>query len=191
MEYRAFKRLLLGIAITDDGETNKQKAFIRIVSRMLGVSFDSLWKRHKREVLTFASIAILMSIIALALSYWFMFPVKLHIYIKDDVNRLPGMEYGIVKVDGSEYTITHPDTMVDVGSLPGYYRMRNLKLSFKANRYYQGTNALLKITAGFSQSDTLYLHRDSTFESFEGNVYFEDSHGELMPVVAADVFVSG
>ena len=37
---------LLGIS-TD--EVGKEKAFIRVVSRMLGVSFDVLWNRHERQ----------------------------------------------------------------------------------------------------------------------------------------------
>ena len=37
---------LLGI---DINELGKEKALVRIVSRMLNVDFDVLWKRHRRQ----------------------------------------------------------------------------------------------------------------------------------------------
>lgn len=183
------KNSLLGIAVSDDGETNKQKAFIRVVSRMLGVSFDTLWKRHKRELFAKIVTSSIVSIIALVLSYWFMIPVSLHVFVKDEQSSLPGMETGILNVEGNEYSIIHPNTIVKVANLPGYYRLRDLKLSFKANRYYNEEHVFSKVTAGFSQTDTLFLHRDSTFAVFGGQVLCEDSKGELVPLIGATVLV--
>lgn len=44
-------RNLLGIAVTDDGRTDRQKAFVRLVAHLLGLQFDTLWQRHKRFIL--------------------------------------------------------------------------------------------------------------------------------------------
>lgn len=184
------KKPLLGIAVTDDGETNRQKAFIRVVSSLLEVSFDTLWQRHKREVRTIISVATIVGILLLTLAYWFMVPVNLKVTIKDDPSSLPGMDSGILMVDGNEYSITHPDTTIDVGNLPGYYRMKDIDVAFKADRFYMVENKIQKVTAGISQTEILSLRRDSTFAYFAGQVIAENSEGEYVPVENAQVSVA-
>lgn len=178
-------RVLLGIAVTDDGETNKQKAFIRLVSRMLDVEFDTLWKRHLREVRTVATVAASVCVVLLALAYWFMIPVQMRITVADEKCNLPGMENGVLMVDGEEYSISRPDTLVIVSALPGYYRLKSAEVLFKANRFYQPEALTVAITAGLSQSYTLQLHRDSTFAVFAGTV----KDDELEPTDSVEVIV--
>lgn len=178
-------RVLLGIAVTDDGETNKQKAFIRLVSRMLDVEFDTLWKRHLREVRTVATVAASVCVVLLALAYWFMIPVQMRITVADEKCNLPGMENGVLMVDGEEYSISRPDTLVIVSALPGYYRLKSAEVLFKANRFYQPEALTVAITAGLSQSYTLQLHRDSTFAVFAGTVKDDD----LEPIDSVKVVV--
>lgn len=178
-------RVLLGIAVTDDGETNKQKAFIRLVSRMLDLEFDTLWKRHLREVRTVATVAASVCVVLLALAYWFMIPVQMRITVADEKCNLPGMENGVLMVDGEEYSISRPDTLVIVSALPGYYRLKSAEVSFKANRFYQPEAHTVAITAGLSQSYTLQLHRDSTFAVFAGTV----KDDELESIDSVEVMV--
>ena len=163
-------RTLLGIAVNDDGEANKQKAFIRLVSRMLGVEFDTLWQRHRREIMAIASFSTVVCTVLLTLAYWFMTPINMNIYVADEKCNLPGMESGVLCVEGEEYSIASPDTLVTISALPGYYRMKPIDLSFKANRFYEQERQTVKVTAGLSQSYTLQLHRDSTFAVFSGTV---------------------
>lgn len=184
------KESLLGIAVTDDGESNKQKAFIRVVSVLLGVSFDTLWQRHKREVRTMISLVSVICAVVLSLAYWFMTPVNLKVTIKDDPSSLPGMDSGILMVDGNEYSVTHPDTTIEVGNLPGYYRMKDIDVAFKADRFYMVENKIQKVTAGISQTEILSLRRDSTFAYFAGQVIAENSEGEYVPVENAQVSVA-
>lgn len=178
---------LLGIAVNDDGEKNRQKAFVRVVSRMLGVSFDTLWRRHKREVRTIA-VAICTSVaIALSLAYWFMVPVKFSVTIKDDPSHLPGMEHGVLTIDSKEYSVTHPDTTIEVGYLPGYYRLKDVTMMFEANRYYVKEYTKRKVTYKLAQHEVMRLHRDSTFAVFGGQVFSASLH----PVTDARVTVGG
>lgn len=178
---------LLGIAVNDDGEKNRQKAFVRVVSRMLGVSFDTLWRRHKREVRTIV-IAICVSVaITLAIVYWFMMPVKLTVTIKDEPCHLPGMEHGVLTVDGKEFSVTHPDTTIEVGNLPGYYRLKNINVKFEANRYYSQENLTRKVTYRMSQQEVIQIHRDSTFAVFGGQVFSAD----FQPIKDARVTIEG
>lgn len=162
---------LLGIAVTDDGKTDRQKAFIRLVAHLLGVEFDTLWQRHKRYIRRMITMLAVLAVVALALVYWFMIPVKVSVTIKDDKSQLPEMEHGILNVNGSEYPLTNPDTTINIGALPGYNRLRKIPMSFHADRFYIDEKEMLPLSAGITQHITLQLHRDSTFAIFAGAVY--------------------
>lgn len=181
---------LLGIAVTDDGKTDRQKAFIRLVAHLLGIGFDTLWQRHRRYVRRVMASLSVLAVITLALIYWFMIPVKVSVTIKDEHSNLPGMEHGILNVNGSEYSIYQPDTTIEINTLPGYYRLRNIPMSFYSDRFYIDEIELLEIGVGISQHVTLQLHRDSTFAVFAGTVYdgdFEDY--DCHPVENAKIIV--
>ncbi|MDE6023433.1 MAG: toll/interleukin-1 receptor domain-containing protein, partial [Muribaculaceae bacterium] len=80
---------LLGINI---GEIGKEKALMRVVSKMLNVSFDSLWKRHQRQKrIRIASItcgAVLLAV----LTYLFAIPVNVNVAIAPQQADLPAGE---------------------------------------------------------------------------------------------------
>lgn len=162
---------LLGISVTDDGKANRQKAFIRLVAHLLGVEFDTLWKRHRRYVSRMITSFVILAILALALLYWFMMPVKMSVTINDEQSQLPGMEYGTLIVNGSEYSLSHPDTTINIQMLPGYNRLREIPISFHADRFYTDEKETIKIGMGVNQHVTLQLHRDSTFAIYGGHVY--------------------
>ena len=118
---------LLGIN-TDDG--GKEMAFIRIVSHMLGVSFDELWKRHERERRKRIIICSITTPIVLSTLYYFIVPITLFINIKDEHHQLIMPQEGIVKVNNVEYKINSFDTVLKVKNVPGYFRGRNIPISF-------------------------------------------------------------
>lgn len=181
---------LLGIAVSDDGKTNRQKAFIRLVAHLLGIGFDTLWQRHSRYIRRLITSLAILAVTAFALTYWFMIPVKVSITIKDDHSKLPGMEHGILYFDGSEYSLSQPDTTIETSTLPGYYRLRIIPMSFHSDRFYIDIEEPLRIGMGISQHVTLQLRRDSTFAIFSGTVYdgdFEDFDSH--PIEGAGVTV--
>ena len=181
---------LLGIAVTDDGKTDKQKAFIRLVAHLLGIGFDTLWQRHKRYIRRLISSLAFLAVITIALVYWFMIPVKVSVTIKDEHSKLPGMEHGILNINGSEYSFSHPDTTIEINALPGYCRLRDIPMSFLADRFYINEDQLLQIGMGISQHFTLQLHRDSTFAVFAGTVYDGDTDDfERHPIEGAKITV--
>lgn len=170
------KNPVLGIAVTDDGKTNRQKAFIRVVARVLGRKFPSLWKRHQRFVRHVLEVLSLMIITLLSLAYWFMLPVRLDLSILDETSTLPGMDNGVLTINGSEYSISHPDTVLHIDPLPGYNRLKSVKLHFRANRYYDTIEERIVVGAGFRQRYDLQLHRDNTFAVFAGYVFDGDAN---------------
>lgn len=183
---------ILGIAVTDDGKKDKEKAFIRLVSYLLGISFDTLWHRHLRFVRQMASLVAVLGIIMLTLAYWFMMPVKLNVTLVSESCCLPEMEKAIVTVNGSEFSVDRPDTSFFAGTLPGYYRLRPIQLSFRADRFYADDNLTVTIGAGLWEHIHLQTHRDSTFAFFCGRVFDGDAVNYLLsPIAGAIVSVGG
>lgn len=181
---------LLGIAVTDDGKTDKQKAFIRLVAHLLGVQFDTLWQRHKRYVRRLITSLSVLAVVVLAMVYWFMIPVKLSVTIKDEQHQLPMMEKGVLIVNGSEYSFSTPDTTIELSALPGYCRLQTIPMSIRIDRFYQETEEQLKISAGISQHISCQILRDSTFAVFAGSVYDGDAgEFERHPVEGAMVTI--
>jgi len=185
-------RNLLGIAVKDDGKTNRQKAFIRLVSHILGLQFDALWKRHRRLILRLSVVFTVIAIALAALSYWFMVPVNLQINIQAEPCNLPEMEAGVLTVNGSEYSFQRPDTTLSVGNLPGYFRLHKVPISFYADRFYINESIEVPITAGTRQVLTLQAQRDSSFAIFAGRVY-DGSTDDFMahPIDGAKVTIDG
>lgn len=167
-------RSLLGIAVTDDGKTDREKAFIRLVAFMLGVDFDTLWQRRKRFLRRLVALFSCLGVMVAALAYWFMVPVRLQVHVVDEPCSLPGMEKGILGFAGSEYSFARPDTTISLSSLPGYCRLRTMPLHFAADRFYQEESVLLHIKPGIRQEVTLQLRRDDTFAIYAGSVYDGD-----------------
>lgn len=179
---------LLGIAVKDDGENNKQKAFIRLVSYLIGVDFDVLWQRHKRFIRRIAIFLALLTIAMAGAAYWFMAPIRLSVDVRDEASRLPGMEQGTLYINGGEYSFSRPDTILKISAILGFNRMKQIPLRFHADRFYQDEEILIPLGAGIRQQATLQLHRDESFAWFAGYVY-EGGHDsfEGFPLAGAKV----
>lgn len=169
------KDSLLGIATTDDGEKNRQKAFIRVVSRMLGVNFDTLWQRHKREVRAIAGIVTVSVLVGLVLAYWLMVPVHLTVNLMDEKHNLPPIEDGTLLIAGSEYHFHSLDTAINIGNLPGYMRSRDLEYEIMTPYRYDTILSRVTVTCGISQQIAVQMRRNKEFAIHSGVVLDEDS----------------
>lgn len=185
-------KCLLGISVTDDGQTDPEKAFIRLVAHILGLQFDALWRRHRRFVRRVALSVAVLAIVLAALSYWYMVPVKLQVTLQSEACVLPEMEAGTLTVNGSEYPLTCTDTTLTTAALPGYFRHREIPVSFHTDRYYVDETLLVPLGAGIRSSATMQVHRDSTFALFAGRV-FDGSVDDFQsrPVAGVKVTVDG
>lgn len=184
------EKSLLGIAVTDDGKTSRQKAFIRLVSYMLRIEFDALWQRHKRLIRRLSIAIASILVLALLAIYWFMIPVRLTVTLQSDACQLPDMEHGILQINQSEYSFDQPDTTLTVAAIPGSYRLRTIPIRVQADRFYCGIDQSLLVKIPTRQHLTLHLQRDSTFAVFAGFVYDGDqSPAREHPVEGARVSV--
>ena len=176
-------RELLAVSFKESG---REQAFVRVVSRMLGVSFDVLWQRHRRAQRRRRMLAGISVPVAAALLYWLAVPVSLTVRLTDDVHALPPAGDAVLTVNGVEYHISRPDTLLRVDGFPGYWRGRSLRVRFAAT-YYQPVERTVCLGAGLGQVVQLAAERDSTFACFCGRVVDEQGH----PVPGARVVVGG
>lgn len=174
-------RELLGISIAEVG---REKAFVRVVSRMLGVSFDELWKRHERERKRRILMTSVSTPIVLSLLYFFAIPISLTIEIHDDKHHLPLPEGAVLLVNGAEYLMDRLDTTLTIYNLPGYYRGRTLQIRL-ISKWYKPVNEDVPIGWGINSLFEKVLLRDNTFSTFSGKVIEDDGH----PVVGATLYI--
>ncbi|MBQ7238977.1 MAG: TIR domain-containing protein [Bacteroidales bacterium] len=167
---------LLGVSIAEVGP---QKAFIRVVSKMLGVSFDTLWKRHERARRQKIIINTTTTLVSAFLLYWFAIPVQLTMTLTDQEHQLPfgssadGVG-GILTVEGNEYQLTTLDTTIELHSVAGFHRLGFIDVQFAA-QYYDTLRESMPVSAGLSTSLALDLKRDDTFRFFTGQITDADT----------------
>lgn len=169
---------LLGISVAEVG---REKAYIRVVSRMLGVGFDELWKRHERERRRRAIMWISGAFCTALLFYIGAVPISLTINICDDKHQLPVPEKSLLLVNGAEYPIANLDTTLSIHNIPGYLRGQQLDVEFMAD-YYDTLEIKYRIAIGTNQNLKINLKRDSTFAIFAGSVV-DDNHNSIQDAV--------
>lgn len=131
---------LLGIS-TD--EVGKEKAFIRVVSRMLGVSFDVLWKRHERQKRNRRIATILSSIffVALLILVWIYnqpFDSKITYNEQEKNTVLPYVDGRIMMIlenDTLKDSIDNITLPTEFKNIPRKYYNKKVKILFSAFGY--------------------------------------------------------
>lgn len=171
---------LLGIS-TD--EVGKEKAFIRVVSRMLGVSFDVLWKRHERQKRNRKIITCLFSVlfIAVLILIWIYnqpFDLKVTYFEQEKNHNLPFVDGKIQLIldndtlNDSIYDITHA---TEFKNIPRKYYNKTIKITFSAYGYTKlDTTLNLKseiILPVYRKSETYGLVRGFVMDSNDNPVY--------------------
>lgn len=180
---------LLGVSYAEVG---REKAFIRIVSKMLDVSFDSLWKRHERERRRRIAIASISTPIILALLYWFILPMSITVNLKDADHQLPISQndegyVGTVTINGTDYFVNNLDTTITIGSIPGYYRGSSVDVSFSAAYYYDSLKIDVPMGIGLGTEADIQLKRDDSFRYLAGTILdFESGSPVEGAVVSID-----
>lgn len=174
-------KVLLGIDIRED---SREKAFIRLVSRMLGLTFDELWKRHERQRRNNIICVTLASLLLSICLYWFAVPVSLKVRLTDIPSNLPTMRSAKLQVADQEYSIAGADTAITL-TRPGHWRGRNIPVTFDAI-YYQSIDTLVNLGIGRTSGIVLHLKRDETFSVFAGMVIDDDGNPVFNACVTVD-----
>lgn len=174
---------LLGINMSDGG---RDKALIRIVSKMLDIAFDKLWRRHKRQRQIRNTITMTTTSLVASIIYFFAIPIYLNIDINPEISELPVGDEIDVSVNGATYSVPLTDSYLDNIKLPGYARFSSVDINVES-QYFTPINIKANLGLGIRHTQEITIKRDSTFARFNGFVY--DS--EMQPLEGAEVSVSG
>lgn len=161
---------LLGANINEVG---RSKAFIRVVSSLLNVEFDTLWKRHKREQKKRLFVLSLLFLFLLFFTYWFAVPLKLSVNLHDENHHLPMPEDAHLIVNGTIYPMRSLDTTIHINKIPGYMRLHHIDVEFKST-YYKRKFDKVTLGYGINNAKDINLKRDSTFAIYSGRVLDEN-----------------
>lgn len=172
---------LLGVCTNEVG---REKAFIRVISRMLGVNFDELWKRHERERHRRIVVRSIGGPIVVGLLYFFAIPVSLDIQMIDESHRLPMPSDAVLVVANAEYPLKSLDTIITINTIPGYYRGQNVPFSFYST-YYINFDGDIELGMGVKNTKIMKLKRDSSFAIYAGTI--TDVYGS--PIIQARVHI--
>ena len=169
----------------DIREGGRNPAYIRVVSRILGVEFDELWHRYERDV-RYKRLKISLLLLSLGiLYYWFGCAVLLRISLLDTPCNLPSMRNAIVKIGDVDYRIHNSDTII-TRVLPGYWRLQKMPISFSAT-YYCPIDTNVRIGLCRTETLSLRLCRDKTFAIYAGRVVDDKD----LPISGVKVIIEG
>lgn len=172
---------LLGINI---GEVGREKAVVRVISRMLGINFDTLWKRHRRKTIVNSVTTCTSGVAIIGAIYLFGVPVKLDVRVTLEDSTLPLGKEIYLKTGKAEYNspINAPD-FTNL-TLPGYKRFSSTELNL-TSEYFEPLDTTIFCGLGTHKTIDLKLLRDKTFAIFSGKI----SHSDLQPISGVKVSI--
>ena len=188
-------RQLLGVNLNEAGSGSRrmkrQRAFIKVLSRLLDLSFDELWKRQRRRTVRNILIYIVLIMIFLVTVGFVWqsnqpFDVKVSLKEVTEHNEKLPFENGKIALVYDRDTlystaINKDDYIADFLNVPGKYRNKKARLWFEMYGYEQND------TLSFlTEKMELAIKRDSAWAIFKGVVCDEQNQ----PVEKADVIVA-
>lgn len=152
---------------------NRERAYVQLISKLLGVEFDSIWKRHKRQLIVKASYLLCGIVMLLVILYLFAIPVRLTTDVELQKSQLPIGDVITLRINGAEYISETKRISFDPILLPGYKRFSEINIS-AGSEYFTPVDTLIRPGLGLKKQINIYLRRDSTFAIYSGNVYDEN-----------------
>ena len=174
---------LLGINLNDG---SREKALIRVISCMLGVEFDSLWRRHIRRQRKQNALVAVGLVMLSALLYLFAVPLTVSVRIDPEPAELPHSDDIAVSINGGEYLATFASPEVKNIKLAGYNRFKDMRLKIQS-QYFCEVDTVSPLGFGLRRDIQVELRRDDSFGRFAGYV----SDELIYPISGAKVSVAG
>lgn len=154
---------------------NKERAYVQLVSKLLGVEFDAIWQRHKR-ILINRAIAWFLGIVAVLAALWAVwaanqpFDAKIHLNEASVHNdQLPPLQNAVVTLsldnESKSDTILSIDESGKFTNIPHRYLDKKVRMTF----------ACLNFPYDFLPLDTtLVLSRDVTLNIYRDPMVYGD-----------------
>lgn len=185
---------LLGANINEAGEGSKfikwEKAFARLLSSMLGISFDAIWQRQKRAMIqrfVLLTTTIIIFISALGLVWNENQPFDMEVKLNETTyhnENLP-FENGIVQLIYDNDTlksepINNLNEIIEFKKIAGKYKNKPAQIIFEMFGFAK-TDTVLKL----SEKVGINVGRDETWGVYKGFILDEN----LMPIENAEVII--
>lgn len=158
---------------------NRERAYVQLVSKLLGVEFDTIWQRHKRllfrkaAVWTIGCIAVIAAMIGIGRISQ-PFDAGLRLVDATPQAQLPPMKDAIVTLtldnETKTDTISFIEDLTTFSNIPHRFLSQPVQLSVSCRDFLD-----LDTTLTLTKSNTLVLHRDP---SVYGDIHFTLYHVE-------------
>ena len=164
---------------------NRERAYVQLISKLLGVEFDTIWQRHKRSLVRNATAWIVggFAFIASLLSVWHENqPFDLKIRLNESSvcnNHLPPLQNAqiTVQLDNETKTgiLTTSDSCMVFTNIPHRFLDKDVRFKVTCPNFID-----VDTTIGLSHNVILDLHRnDSVFGNVSFRLYDYDSEEYL------------
>lgn len=177
---------MLGININEEGRESqyikKEKAFIRVITKMLEVDFDVLWNKHKRRLIRNAITGILCTLLFLT-CIGFTWEINQPINMAVNLKEITPTNMNLPYEQGKVILVLSKDTLVKsvnrlsdpiiFRNIPGKYLNKEVSLSFSMRGYTQ-IDTLLPL----KRNTQLNIARDMTW-GILGGIVTDDN---LVPI---------
>ena len=153
---------------------NKERAYVQLISKLLGVEFDAIWQRHKRLLIqkiiawTIGVIVVLAALIGVWLNSQ---PVDVEVQLNEvsiHNDNLPALKDAVVTIlfdNKTEVDTIHSLEASRVfTNIPHRYLNKEVRIKFSCRDFVD-----VDTTVVLTKDVVLYVHRDS---SVYGNVHF-------------------
>ena len=160
---------------------NKERAYVQLVSKLLGVEFDAIWQRHKRQLIRKA-VAWTVGIIAVLCALLFVWrnnqPVDVTLRLNETSvhnDNLPPLKNAIVTMTlDNEIKIDTLDSINDdmvFNNIPHRYLNQNVKFSISCPNFIDTDTSIV-----LTPNVTLNIQRnDSVFGKVNFRIYNPDT----------------
>ena len=160
---------------------NKERAYVQLVSKLLGVEFDAIWQRHKRQLIRKA-VAWTVGIIAVLCALVFVWrnnqPVDVTLRLNETSvhnDNLPPLKNAIVTMTlDNEIKIDTLDSINDdlvFNNIPHRYLNQNVKFSVSCPNFIDTDTSIV-----LTPNVTLNIQRnDSVFGNVNFRIYNPDT----------------
>ena len=172
---------------------NKERAYVQLISKLLGVEFDAIWQRHKRLLIqkTITWTVGVMIVIVAFVGLWVVnqpFDVEMNLHESSVNNQLPQLKDAVITISLDNETKT--DTIHSISddvvftNIPHRYLDKEVRVAITCQDYYD-VDTTFKLT----RNVVLNMNRNP---SVYGDVHFRLWNTETeQPVANAEVEIMG
>lgn len=172
---------------------NKERAYVQLITKLLGVEFDSIWQRHRRMLIEKMSVLCIgvVAVFSTIIGVWFANqPVDVAVSLNEvsaHNDNLPPLRNAIVTLDldneNKTDTFARINQKVIFTNIPANKLGKDVKVHFSSENW-RAYDTIIKLNKSFS----LNVYRD--VKAF-GHVRFTLYNQQVLPVADKLIMING